>query len=146
MADSLRPSILELAHTISERSARLEGALKGKNLPLPSFAADAPTPDFIPDDEPELRGWRDEIWAATQQLHDLVSGGKTAWVDMTMLKVSIALGLKSVANRQHRCTTPGHCRPLTSTTSGNASPLKVQPVTLPFRKRVAWMRTSAAGS
>ena len=98
MADSLRPSMLELAHIISERSARLEGALKGKNLPLPSFAADAPTPDFIPDDEPELRGWRDEIWAATEQLHDLVSGSKTAWVEKILFKVGNALRLNAVAN------------------------------------------------
>lgn len=98
MAGSLRPSMVELAHTISDRSARLEEALKGKNHPLPSFAADAPTPDFIPDDEPELRGWRDEIWAATEQLHDLVSGSKTAWVEKNMLKVSIALRLNAVAN------------------------------------------------
>ncbi len=87
MADPLRPSMLELSQTISDRTAKIEQLLQSKNLPPPSFAADAPNPDFIPDDEFELRKLRDELLIASKQLHDLVTGPKLAWVNLLMVQV-----------------------------------------------------------
>lgn len=87
MADILHPSMLELAQTISDRTAKIDQLLKSKKLPQPSFAADAPSPDFIPDDEPELRKLRDELLIASKQIHDLVLGPKFAWVSLMILQV-----------------------------------------------------------
>lgn len=87
MADSLRPSMLELSQAISDRTAKIDQLLKSKSLSPPSFAADAPSPDFIPDDEDELRKLRDELLRASQQLHDLVMGPKLAWINLLALQV-----------------------------------------------------------
>lgn len=87
MTDFLHPSMLELSQTISDRTAKIDQLLKSKKLPPPSFAADAPSPDFIPNDEPELRKLRDELLVASKQLHDLVIGPKSAWIDLLMLQV-----------------------------------------------------------
>lgn len=87
MADSLHPSMLDLSQTISDRTAKIEQLLKSKNLSPPTFAANAPSPDFIPDDEDELRKLRDELLIASKQLHDLVLGPKLAWINLIVLQV-----------------------------------------------------------
>lgn len=88
MPDYLHPSMHELSQTISDRTAKIEELLKSKSLPPPSFAADAPSPDFIPDHETELRKLRDELRIASKTLQELVTGPKLAWINLLMLQVS----------------------------------------------------------
>lgn len=84
MADHLHPSMHELSQTISDRTGKIEELLKSKNLPPPSFAADAPCPDFIPDHETELRKLREELQIASKTLYDLVTGPKLAWINLLL--------------------------------------------------------------
>lgn len=95
MADVLHPSMLELSQTISDRTAKIDQLLKSKKLPPPSFAADAPSPDFVPDDEPELRKLRDELMVASKQIYDLVIGPKLAWINFLMLQVGYLVDLRA---------------------------------------------------
>lgn len=80
-------SMLELSQFISDNTAKLNDYLVAHKLPQPSFAADGPTPDFIPTSAREISKIRHEMADAAQQLAFLARGPKMNLVDHLIGKV-----------------------------------------------------------
>ena len=80
-------SMLELSQFISEHTTKLNDYLAANKLPQPSFAADAPSPDFIPTSARAISKLRNDLADASQQLAYLARGPKSNLLDHTMWKV-----------------------------------------------------------
>ena len=80
-------SMLELSQFIADHTAKLNEYLVANKLPQPSFAADAPSPDFIPTSAREISKLRHELADAAQQLATLAQGPKMNLIDHVMGKV-----------------------------------------------------------
>ena len=82
-------SMLELSHIISDRTAKLNDFLTKKQLPPPSFAEDAPNPDYIPTDERAACHLRNELVEASQRLAFLAQGPKTNVLEQAFWRVRL---------------------------------------------------------
>ncbi|KJK96088.1 hypothetical protein H633G_00028 [Metarhizium anisopliae BRIP 53284] len=65
--------LAELANAVAVHTQRIDGYLRDKALPLPSFAADSPVDLGLP---PELEQSRLAVLEASQELNDLLQGPK----------------------------------------------------------------------
>lgn len=84
-------SLRELSQFIADHTAKLDDYLTANKLPQPSFAADAPSPDYIPTSAREISKLRHELADAAQQLASLARGPKTNLLDHAIGNVRIAL-------------------------------------------------------
>ena len=69
--------MLELSQFIANHTAKLNEYLVANKLPQPSFAADAPSPDYIPTSARAISKVRNDLADGAQQLAILARGPKS---------------------------------------------------------------------
>ena len=84
-------SMLELSQFISDHTAKLNDYLAANKLPQPSFAADAPSPDYLPTSARAISKVRNDLADAAQQLAFLARGPKANVLDHTIGRVKIPI-------------------------------------------------------
>ena len=77
-------SMLELSQFIADHTAKLNDYLTANKLPQPSFAVDAPSPDYIPSSARAISKLRNDLADAAQQLATLAQGPKSNLMNHAM--------------------------------------------------------------